>query len=476
MQYCHTTLLVNHFRNFSLRIYLSRHLLYFNQIFPFILEINNRDIMCDRRLFSSPPQSPHTPKKFKSPSRPKPSFQGYVVHVGQVVTSHTKGNSYFDVQFQHKKDAFVEFRVMIYTDELQNFQSYKARKEGSVLVENISTHTETWFFNARYGSKSQWTNFKPNFPSSTFTTPVEDIVYSPNLINVKGAIAIPEEIKTTGSGIELKEAVLLDESGQIKITLWEGKFQHFRHKHSYHVTNVSTKMFDGVVIATTMTTNIEEIPTIDVSWDEFDENAVATNALPSNTTICCPEVTGVEMWEERFCSKISCREPVPKEIDVDLHTCTSCGKMLKLPKLGKVFNGLIDIEESENNTKTLSFDANAICSFYKVDNIKFTDFTSMKTRLMMEDKLHICLKTNSTQILNFSRHQEKSTQAMSTETTQQVTQQETTQQEITQQETTQQEVTQQETTQQGIMQQETTLQKLQKHQLKRKQTKDSDSE
>ena len=365
-----------------------------------------------KRVAMSPPVSPSysARRALKSPKKPREAFQGYVIHLGQLTTG-LKGNQYFDVMFQHKSDAAVQFRVMVFANEHEEFKVLRetvTRKGGSLFVEGISTSSDTWFFNSRYGSTMVHKEFTPHFAMSDLTTKVKDVKLSPELLHCKGRVAFSGGTKSTSSGSTFVEGTLVDETGQIAFTLWAGKYENVQEKACYHVTNLTTKIYDGLKLATTRNSEFERIEQLNLDWDMIEQETVDAReaAEKKNVMICRPVVIGVEMDWNKFCSKPTCRVPVPADSNLKVYTCTSCEKTLKLDKLQKVFSGSLEVQESEEApSQVLHLDDAVLKDLYALQEID--DLKAVKERLVLEEDIDIMIKPGTRQVLKITRHQDE---------------------------------------------------------------------
>ena len=365
-----------------------------------------------KRTPMSPPVSPSYSARrgLKSPKKPKEAFQGYVIHLGQLTTG-LKGNQYFDVLFQNKADTAVQFRVMVFANEYEEFQGLRdtvTREGGSLLVEGISTNTDTWFYNTRYGSTMVHKDFAPQFQFSDLTTKIKDVKLSPVLLHCKGRVAFSGGTKSTSTGSTFVEATFTDETGQIPLTLWTGKYENVTDKACYHITNLMTKIYDGLKLATTRSSEFSRIEQLKLDWDMVDQQTVDARELAEkkNVLISRPVVLGVEMHWNKYCSKPTCRVPVPVDTSVNVYTCTSCEKTLKLDKLPKVFSGSVEVQESDAvPSQVLHLDDTILKDFYGLEEIE--DLKTVKERLVLEEEIDISIKPGTRDVLRITRHKDE---------------------------------------------------------------------
>ena len=59
-------------------------------------------------------------------------------------------------------------------------------------------------------------------------------------------------------GSQFREDKLVGEGGS---EIWKGKYDQVVDKNSYHITNLITKSYNGLLLATNKKTNFEEIAT-----------------------------------------------------------------------------------------------------------------------------------------------------------------------------------------------------------------------
>ena len=117
-------------------------------------------------------------------------------------------------------------------------------------MENLSSSSDQVFFNKGKGASAVLENIKPDFTQSDRVTPIGEITLTPSTVHVRGALLFTSDVKSTNSGSEFREAKLVGEGGsEIRITLWNGKFDQVIDRISYHITNLITKSCNGLLLA-----------------------------------------------------------------------------------------------------------------------------------------------------------------------------------------------------------------------------------
>ena len=179
-------------------------------------------------------------------------------------------------------------------------------------------------------------------------------------------------------------------------------------KACYHITNLMTKIYDGLKLATTRSSEFSRIEQLKLDWDMVDQQTVDARELAEkkNVLISRPVVLGVEMHWNKYCSKPTCRVPVPVDTSVNVYTCTSCEKTLKLDKLPKVFSGSVEVQESDAvPSQVLHLDDTILKDFYGLEEIE--DLKTVKERLVLEEEIDISIKPGTRDVLRITRHKDE---------------------------------------------------------------------
>ncbi len=74
---------------------------------------------------------------------------------------------------------------------------------------------------------------------------ISELEENSKVVNLKGEIQSLEEVRETESGTKLQEGVVVDDSGQVKITFWEGQAGKFKQGDKILMVTGWCKSFDG---------------------------------------------------------------------------------------------------------------------------------------------------------------------------------------------------------------------------------------
>ena len=209
-----------------------------------------------KRSTSTPLRSPDANLNIdNSPKSPSSEmcYSGYIVHIGQMCKAST-GNEYFGIKFKFDEHELLTVRVMQYEKEFDMFKSNK----GKAISINATTSRNTTFFNKKFKSKIEQILYKLDFNNELVVTPLNnDLSKMASLVVVQGNIKWMGDARTTSFGHRVRDAILKDNSGDIKLSLWNSLCDLQENK-SYIFTDMEIKQYFGTVMSSSRTTAVEE--------------------------------------------------------------------------------------------------------------------------------------------------------------------------------------------------------------------------
>ncbi|CAB4031967.1 Hypothetical predicted protein, partial [Paramuricea clavata] len=148
------------------------------------------------------------------------------------------------------------------------------------------------------------------------------ILSCPNaVINVCGRITLhvaEETILSKGKTLRKQEAIFTDNSGTMRLVLWESDITQVISKSVYNISKIVVREFDNAKYLTLNKQSI--IKPADTSIDSVDTEA---DGLPHSQKVDCP-AEGI-LSVQRFLSCKKCQTKLVLDPTKNLTKCTECG-------------------------------------------------------------------------------------------------------------------------------------------------------
>lgn len=127
-------------------------------------------------------------------------------------------------------------------------------------------------------------------------------------------------VTVRGSDVELKEVVICDGTGEMRVTLWDSYVNQAEGGKSYAFKNLCTRERDGSIrLCTGPGSTIEQIADLEVPHGEGGEEEDGSKALFSAT------LKGIDVVIQRKCS--SCQFNQTEFVEKSLtHRCERCNQ------------------------------------------------------------------------------------------------------------------------------------------------------
>ena len=313
---------------------------------------------------------------------------GYVSLIGSLRKGQT-GNQYVNVIFKQGEDKTITIKVM---HPVGN--TLLSLKDEPVKLYKLSRKGDTTFFNHKYGSKCDKLEYELPFHSRLLFTPIDEVSEQLTTTNLHGSIFwIDEKIQTTPNNKEYKQAVLKDETGEIRLTVW-GVYlmEELKEGQWYDISDVNIKNYYGIKLETSPVTVTSLImgkkklnkPNIQEYVDIQTSNSQGNNERIENPTILSVSVT-----EEFYC--MFCKEVVKKEMNNMFVKCDNekCNRRFLANKCLPVQHGVLDIEVLQKPL-SLQFTVDAIANLINPQD----DTNKIEEKLLVLEDIAVTYKKN----------------------------------------------------------------------------------
>lgn len=282
---------------------------------------SNYSTPAKRRILSSPPTTPRTPK---SPTGSTISVSGYLIACGVVCESRKK-NTMFEIKLQCGENRYVNVKVMVMDPETDHARFDSKVGNGITLKKLSQTDTGTIFFNPQKGSVLEEKIFQLPYPRNNLPFKSLDTItcLSATLYNVQACLLWTAPQKELPSGYVLRKGKLKDaEGGEIPFTAWGDFSNVLVHATWYTMTDMKTNVFDQTLqLETSGCSVIEEMK----SHDEFPD--VDEPEVDGSEVLTDPNVIGANICEIRHC--ITCDAELP-ESNEDFIRCMQLNSSNKI--------------------------------------------------------------------------------------------------------------------------------------------------
>lgn len=283
-------------------------------------------------------------------------------------------NDYFDVTLQ-TKDKTVR-GVCFSPDKIKSFKS-KYETTSPVKLTNYAikrnryTDEDEVHINKRTklsdpGPSEIHFNFEPLKPeeeSSTVST-VNDIIAgnTKSKVNIEGRVAFQETAQTiqaNGKTLKKLEAVLTDETGSIRLVLWETDISRVQNGLTYNIGKALVKNYQDskYITLNRQSTIMEKQMTIQRSDEQLIDNQV--------NKVCCP-ADGIEKFTAYLSCK-KCNAAFPLNAEKKVLQCTNCGCAQLKDKCTKrtIIKALFMKEEERISLTIFDDKLNTLYNIYK---------------------------------------------------------------------------------------------------------------
>ena len=245
------------------------------------------------------------------------------------------------------KNETMTIRAMLNnTTSMSLFLEKNNSKTPVVLSQLSPSKSGTLFFNTNVGSRisdcqhisfkyenetyATVTTIKSNPPTGSFNT-----IAKIKWLGVTRFVKIGAEKKIEKA---VRDGVLGDQSGQIKISIWGKLIEEIEEDIPYIIKNVVTQNYQGLKVVATVNTTVEEHNNnIAVEWEE---------EVPNSFRIQCAEVLSCKATSFRSCVNIICRRkvvPFPGEVSV---TCSSCRRKMLVKRCSESVTVELTVENN----------------------------------------------------------------------------------------------------------------------------------
>ena len=295
------------------------------------------------------------------------------------VNSHLSksGNQFIDVLMKTTETENAIIRIMKNSNSNISIGLPTGYKSSVQPVEfsnlSPSSTSGTFFFNSFRGSKicsSSQVSF--SYDSSAITSLKEIMRQNMGTYDVVGSLKWLKEsvmVTTSNGELPLREAVLYDGSGDMKLTVWNDFIDSVNEATQYSITNLSLKNFYGQKLSTTKMTTFSVTDSNDASpvlspdrYQSYLSDEITTNVV---NKLCCPEVVNLELELYPGCTNINCQKSLVLQPGIKIVTCPHCKHTMRCDRCSCVFDCKICFKE-----KTLVLPREVLESFLKLDVIQ----------------------------------------------------------------------------------------------------------
>lgn len=279
---------------------------------------------------------------------------GYITYVSPQKISSSR-NEYVDVNVSTGQNTTKTIRAMLNKTTRRNLFVEKKNDKAPVVITNLSeAKSGTLFFNSNVGSRlTECDDIEFIYESSTVSS-IADIKKDPPT----GSFDILGKVKWIGAersvkvGVDktrekkVRDGVLGDQSGEIKISIWGDLIDELLAEEVYMFKNVVIQHYNGIKISTTINTALEiSGKHLDVDWENF---------IPDEHEVTVDSVLSCKVESFLCCVNVNCGRkvvPFPGERCV---SCLSCKRKMLVKRCCKKFNAEITISKTDDNQLTLT--------------------------------------------------------------------------------------------------------------------------
>ena len=240
----------------------------------------------------------------------------------------------------------------------------------SSIVQDISRHSVQFHFvDAKSKSVSKISDILTR-TSGTFT--------------VSGCVlwTAPAHAPADNSSKSVREGTLTDNSGSIKISVWEDHINQIKQEKFYTISNCKLRYFFGKRLATTKTTTITDAEEQDVSTVEKE---VIMN-VPVNTY--------------PVCNKKECKKKISGNPGSNIVTCLTCNISMLLKNCFLQLNASFQLEKDDQIFNVTVF-PKVLTKFLQEDVFSYSENTApLIEKLLSINKVDFHLSPNGRLVTN----------------------------------------------------------------------------
>ena len=189
-------------------------------------------------------------------------LHGYIVKFGK--DESKAGNKYIDVTLRTSMDDYTTIRIMKNTNPNITIAYLDELKNGSnpLHFANLSVSTNGVYFFNSYRKSTIQISHQVNFVNDCTDLTIASIKEkNDGIFDVSGCIRWVGDKMTTTNGNVLREGLIIDQTGNMPITVWKEQIPIICEKQWYHITDVIIKNYFGSKLSTTRRSKISAINT-----------------------------------------------------------------------------------------------------------------------------------------------------------------------------------------------------------------------
>ena len=326
---------------------------------------------------------------------------GYLHNLSPIKTSQNK-NQYFSLNFQTNSQVY---RAVCFSPEKHSVLKRKLESSSPVkinrfqLKKNLKTEKEELILNRRTRIEDPDEN-EMDFDVQKIQeetveavdSSVEEIKDKQNstLVNIAGRVLFngtPETVEVRGKTLMKQEAMFTDNSGSLRLVLWEQDTRKMKSGQCYNLANVAIKEFNGTNYLTlTKYSNVTEATKLNITrHDDVPDNIQQVQVqFPPD---------GINFVQ----SYLSCNKCHSKVIDTDkkIIKCSECGlTQLKTKCRNKVMASILTI--TAKDTMSLNIFDDIIKQLYAIKREQDPDFEKEFPDLNDDDITELILTVEAT--------------------------------------------------------------------------------
>ncbi|KAL7863388.1 hypothetical protein SRHO_G00123720 [Serrasalmus rhombeus] len=274
-----------------------------------------------------------SPSKKARVDTPAPGeLQGFVHNVSPVKIS-AKNNKYFNFVLQVSRDQY--HRGVVFTADKHREFERAAQTCTPVRLRNVRKTLgfgEEFDIQVHQGSSLEVGDVEFGMKPPTDSRVLKIGKVAAKVIFLQSS---SEVVSAFGATLEKKECWIADETGKIRLLLYDDVIPRVSVDHSYEFCYISTRSQGGLHLTTTRSTTVQEIAAIEVP------NAFSYSEAPAEVIFSSKGlVSGIELRERRTCSH--CRQTQTAFDRKSLnHRCQSCRLLQKTASFSAKVSGTL---------------------------------------------------------------------------------------------------------------------------------------
>jgi hypothetical protein len=191
----------------------------------------------------------------------------------------------------------------------------------------------------------------------------------------------PAHAPADQSSKSVREGTLTDDSGTIKISVWEDHINQIQQEKFYTISSCKLRYFYGKCLATTKTTTVTDA-------EEQDISAVEKKVI--NNFICCPEIMNVSVNTYPICNK----KKISGNPGSNIITCLTCNSSMLLKNCYLDLNANFQLEKNDQMFNVTAF-PKVLTEYLQEDVFVYTENTAtLIEKLLSLNKVDFHLSPN----------------------------------------------------------------------------------